>query len=187
MGSFYTRPNSPYIWIKYYQNGRAVRESTGTTKKTVARRVLRTREGDVERGVPINPKMGRITFEEASTHLLNDYKNNGRKTHDHAKRRIELHLKPVFKGSACCHYDAGHPGVHHRTQAAGASNGEINRELACLKRMFLAVHAGQLHGKPHIPMLREDNVRRGFFEPDQFTAVAGNLPAAIQPLASSRP
>ena len=138
MGSFYTRPNSPYIWIKYYQNGRAVRESTGTTKKTVARRVLRTREGDVERGVPINPKMGRITFEEASTHLLNDYKNNGRKTHDHAKRRIELHLKPAFKGKRMLSITT--PAIRAfitERQAAGASNGEINRELACLKRMFL--------------------------------------------------
>ena len=43
-----------------------------------------------------------------------------------------------------------------------------------LKRMFtLAVQAGKLHGKPHIPMLREDNVRRGFFETAQFEAVRG--------------
>jgi hypothetical protein len=28
----------PTNWIKYYQNGRAVRESTGTTKEVVARR-----------------------------------------------------------------------------------------------------------------------------------------------------
>jgi hypothetical protein len=52
----------PTLWIKYYQHGRAVRESTGTTKETVARRLLRSREGDVEHGVPANPKMGRITF-----------------------------------------------------------------------------------------------------------------------------
>jgi hypothetical protein len=50
--------------------------------------------------------------------------------------------------------------------AAKASPGEINRELACLKRMFtLAVQAGKLHGKPHIPMLPEDNVRRASSSP----------------------
>jgi hypothetical protein len=49
----------PTIWIKYYQNGRAVRESTGTEKETVARRILRLREGDVEKGIPIDPKMGK--------------------------------------------------------------------------------------------------------------------------------
>ena len=42
-------------------------------------------------------------------------------------------------------------------QKAGASNGEINRELALLKRMFnLAMQAGKLASRPHIPMLRED-------------------------------
>jgi hypothetical protein len=56
----------PTIWIKYYQNGRAIRESTGTTKETVARRMLRRREGDVENGVPIVPRMGRITFDDAT-------------------------------------------------------------------------------------------------------------------------
>jgi len=48
----------PTIWIKYYQNGRPVRESTGTTKETVAQRILRTREGDVEHGILITPKVG---------------------------------------------------------------------------------------------------------------------------------
>ena len=27
----------PTIWLKYYQGGRAIRESTGTTKETVAK------------------------------------------------------------------------------------------------------------------------------------------------------
>src|SRR5713226_6000743 len=74
MGSVYARKRSPYLWIKYHQNGRAVRESTGTKNETVARRMLRTREGDVERGIPIDPKVGRITFDEAAEDMLNDYK-----------------------------------------------------------------------------------------------------------------
>lgn len=127
----------PTIWIKYYQNGRPVRESTRTNKETVARRILRTREGDVERGVPINPKMGLVTFEEAAADLLNDYTVNGRKTHDHAKRRIELHLTPAFQGKRLLSITT--PAVRAfitARLAAGASNGEINRELACLKRML---------------------------------------------------
>src|SRR5262245_11315528 len=104
MGSLYKRKKRmpdgsmrelPTIWIKYIQNGRPIRESTGTTKETVARRMLRAREGDVEHGIPINPKMGRITFEEATKDLLNDYKINGKKTHDEVKRRIEKHLAVV--------------------------------------------------------------------------------------------
>ena len=54
----------------------------------------------------------------------------------------------------------------------GASNAEINRELAALKRMYtLAMQAGKLLHRPHIPMLDERNVRQGFFEREQFEAV----------------
>ena len=78
MGSLYKRTfttadgtirERPTWWLKYYQNGRAIRESTGTTKETVARRMLRLREGDVERGIPVNPKLGRLTFEEAAADI----------------------------------------------------------------------------------------------------------------------
>src|SRR5215216_4274217 len=129
MGSIYSRKGSQNLWIKYCQNGRAVRESTGTTNETVARRILRTREGDVERGVPINPKMGLITFEDAADDLLNDYTVNGRKSHDHAKRRIELHLKPTFKGKRMLSITT--PAIRAfitARLAAKARAGEINRE-----------------------------------------------------------
>jgi integrase len=195
MGSLYRRTQKlkdgtlrelPTIWIKYYQGGRAVRESTGTTKDVVARRMLRAREGDVERGIPINPKVGKITFEDAADDLLNDYRVNGRKTYDHAQRRIDLHLKPVFRGKRLLSITPSEIRAFVVTrQTAGAANGEINRELSVLKRMFtLAVQGGKLHAKPHIPMLQEDNVRRGFFERAQFEAVRAHLPAPLQPVVT---
>ena len=193
MGSLYKRRvrgsdnnmrELPTIWIKYYQGGRAVRESTGTRKQTVARRILRAREGDVERGVPIVPRMGKITFEDAATDLLNDYQINGKRSHGHVKRRIDLALKPAFKGKRLLSITTSEIRAYVATrQEAGAANATINRELAALKRMFsLAVQAGKLHGKPHIPLLREDNARRGFFEAEQFEAVCRHLPAPLQPL-----
>jgi integrase len=191
MGSLYRRTQKrpdgtvrelPTLWIKYYQGGRAVRESTGTTKETVARRMLRAREGDVERGIPISPKMGRVTFEDAAKDLLNDYKVNGKKTHDHAERRIEKHLTPHFRGRRLANITTTDIRAFIAArQAAGAANGEINRELAALKRMYtLAVQAGKLHAKPYIPMLQEDNVRRGFFERQQLDSVCAALPEPLQ-------
>ncbi|HYE88806.1 MAG TPA: site-specific integrase [Vicinamibacterales bacterium] len=46
------------------------------------------------------------------------------------------------------------------------------------------MQAGKLHHKPHIPLLREDNVRVGFFEPDQYRAVVQHLPASMRPIAA---
>src|SRR5262245_26080052 len=72
-------------------------------------------------------------------------------------------------------------------QQAGAANATINRELAALKRAYsLAIKATppKVTARPHIPGLAENNVRQGFFEPDQFEAVLRNLPDDIRPVAS---
>jgi integrase len=63
------------------------------------------------------------------------------------------------------------------------SNAEINRELTILKRAFsLAIQAGKLMTKPHIPLLKESNARTGFFELDQFQSVVSHLPDPIRPV-----
>ncbi len=210
MGSVYVRKRSPYLWIKYHQNGRAVRESTGTKNETVARRMLRTREGDVERGIPIDPTVGRITFDEAATDLLNDYKANRKRTYVDAKRRIKKHLAPFFgnrrlititttelRAFVAKRLADGTPVRLKRGRGTNderavpdvprqpVSAGEINRELTVLKRMFsLAVQAGKLVRKPHFPMLRENNIRAGFFEREQYLSVLRHLPTSMQPVVT---
>jgi integrase len=62
------------------------------------------------------------------------------------------------------------------------SNGEINRELTTLKRILnLARQNGKLMHVPHVPMLKERNVRTGFFEREQIERILAHLPAAIRP------
>lgn len=64
------------------------------------------------------------------------------------------------------------------------ANATINRELAALKRGFsLAIDAGKLTHKPKFPMLREHNIRTGFFERDHFTAVHAQFAAPLQAVA----
>ena len=211
MGSGYSPKRSPDPWGKYHQHGRPVRESTGTKNETVARRMLRAREGDVERGIPIDPKVGRVTFHEAAEDMLNDYKANRKRTYVDAKRRIDKHLAPFFGNKRLSSITASdirayiakrladtylaHPArrVKRRTGTwqelpevrRPVSVGEINRELTVLKRMFsLAIEAGKLHHKPHFAMLREDNVRVGFFEREQYEAVLAHLPEGMRPVVT---
>ena len=62
------------------------------------------------------------------------------------------------------------------------SNGKINRELTTLKRILnLARQNGKLMHVPHVPMLKERNVRTGFFERDQITRIVAHLPTSIRP------
>ena len=64
---------------------------------------------------------------------------------------------------------------------AGASNAQINRELAIVKRSYrLAIQAGKLLHSPYVPMLAERNVRQGFFEREAFQAAREELPAALR-------
>ena len=151
-------------WIRYYRNGRRHEESSHSTKKGDATALLQLREGDIVRGVPVTAKLGRVSFEEAATDLVNDYRTNGRRSLDVVVRRIELHLKPVFGNRRLSSITTADVRAFVAVrQDAGAANGEINRELAALKRMFcLALQANKLLFRPHIPMLQEHNVRTGF-------------------------
>ena len=81
MGSL--RKRGDIWWIRYYRNGRRFEESARTEKKTDAERLLKLREGDVAKGVPVTPAIGRLRFEEAAADVINDYRVNGKGTEGH--------------------------------------------------------------------------------------------------------
>jgi integrase len=180
MGMLYKRGN--VFWLKYYRAGVPIRESANTTKETDARRLLKQREGDVERGVPLSPKVGRVTVAEALDGLIRDYKVNGRRSLAGLRCKVTLHLEPFFRGRRMANVqtDDVQRYIDHR-QGEGASNASINRELTALKRCFnLCIRAGSLVGKPYIALLKEAPPRAGFFESEQVAAVRRHLPAPLQ-------
>ena len=206
MGWIYRQKNSKNFWIKYYRNGRPFRESSGSTREGDAKRLLRLREGDIERGLPVTPKMGRIRFEEAAEDVLNDYRINARRSLAVVQRRITKHLMPFFGGrrmgaittSDVREFIAKRQSEtvlvrkERKVKVGGAwvtlpeerrvvSNAEINRELTILKRAFsLAIQAGKLMTKPYIPLLKESNARTGFFEREQFDSLLVHLPEPVR-------
>src|SRR5688572_30709506 len=180
------RKRGEIYWIRYYRAGKRHEESTRSSKRADAERFLKLREGDVAKGVPITPAIGRLTFDEASRDLENEYLANGRRSIVGLRVRLKIGLRPWFGGRRMVNIST--PDVRAyvtQRQADGAANGTINRELSALKRMFtLACQAGKLLAAPHIPMLQEDNVRRGFFEREQFESVRRRLPVEVQPVVT---
>lgn len=169
-------------WVRYYRDGRRYEESSHSTKKTDAAALLKVREGDVAKGLPVTSEVGKLRFDEAAADVVTDYKVNGKRSLRDVETRIRLHLEPFFGGRRMASITTADVRryVAHR-QEEGAANASINRELAILKRSYrLAVQAGKLLHRPHIPMLAEDNTRVGFFEEDEFEDVREHLPEHLR-------
>jgi integrase len=133
-----------------------------------------------------SPKSERVRFEELAEDFLNEYQANNRKSLVWARRRIERHLTPFFGGLRAVDITTDRIRVYTVERLkAGASNASINRELGALKRMFnLAAEMTppKVGRVPYIPMLRESNVRKGFFEHGEYLALRHELPDYLKPV-----
>ena len=119
--------------------------------------------------------------------LVADYKIN-RKRVDWCKLVVDKHLKPFFGHvpAAKLTTDMGRTYIAQR-QSKGIANATINRELALLRRAY---NLRRLSTPPrvtsvrYLPRLEEKNVRKGFFEDDQYRRLLDELPEYLQPILS---
>jgi integrase len=157
---------SPVWWIKFYDRGIPSRETSHSSDRKVAEKLLKKRLAEVETKTYI-PREN-IRVDELIADLISDYRVNSQKSTAHVERRWELHLKAFFSRMRAC--DLATDRVRRYIDARladGAQPATINRELALLKRAFnLARECTPPKVKivPYIPMLKESNVRRGFVE-----------------------
>ena len=199
MGSVYSRKRSPYLWIKYHQHGRAVRESTRNEESkpshdeccgraramsNAASRSIRTSAGSR------STKRPRIC--STTTRRIGSAPTSMR------KRRIKKHLAPFFgnrrmititttelRAYVAKRLADGTPVRQKRRQWGQRTKGLYRtcQDGRCQPARSIASSrcssgcsasrsrpASCVH-KPHFPMLRENNVRAGFFEREQYLAV----------------
>jgi integrase len=169
-------------WLQYYVRGERYRESSESTNRAEAVRLLKTRHGEAASGKPIGPDVAKTTLEHLTEIITNEYQANGRQ--GRVIKAPLAHLTRYF-GKDCraieITSDRLTAFITHR-QEQGAANATINRSLAALKRAFtLAEQAGKVARSPHFPMLREDNRRKGFFEHEAYASLAEHLPDYLRP------
>ena len=176
--------HSSVWWINFRdKQGKSHFQSAQTRNKSDAVRVLKRRLAEVALDRFTPPAIEKVTFDDLAKILLNDYRVNKRRSLVRLQGSIR-NLDSFFGGDKVLTITSDRilAYVSYR-QEAGAANATINRELAALKRMFrLGYRAEKVLKIPHISLLREDNARKGFFEPDQLEAVLTHLPQDIQPV-----
>lgn len=171
-GCLYQRPGSEIWWIKYSRYGKPYRESAKTTNRRKAETFLKTRLGEITTGTFVGPKTERVKVEELADDFLRDYRINERKSLDDVTARWNLHLKPFFAPVRAVDVTSELIARYVDTrQRQEAKNATINRELAALKTMYrlgMKATPAKVLRMPAFPHLRENNVRKGFLDDNQY-------------------
>jgi integrase len=186
----YLRGNT--YWIAYHHNGRRIRESAHSIKKTDAKHLLKRRYGEAQSGRPVGPQIEKTALKSLTSMLLDDYRANSRRSLDRAEDAV-THLHRFFgedqraidiTADAIVAYQAQRRRELWKGKPVAAAT--INYEVAMLRRAFrLGARAGKVGVRPEFPMLNVDNARKGFFEPNQYRAVLDQLAHYLRPVAQA--
>ena len=174
-------------WMCFVYRGKYYRRSTETTDQDEAQDILDQVESEIGQGKLPRVYFDRVTFDELAKAYVEDYRINGKDTLDKAERSVK-YLSEEFGGMKAIDITTEEIRSYiARRMDMGYSNGSINRELSALKRMFhLAAKdtPPKVAMIPHIPMLKESNVRKGFFEHHEFLALKNALPSHLKPVVT---
>ena len=165
------KEGSTVYWIQLTHNGAKYRESTGTSDKRRALKLLDLRRAEILTGkFVIDPSQ--LTVGHLVGRYLQEIRAKGNKTAAKSDERWRLHLKASFEQIRANRLssDMVLEYIQDRQQH-GASNATINRELAILKRAYriaLESDPPRVARVPKVPRLKENNVRKGFLEMPQY-------------------
>jgi integrase len=172
-------------WMSFTCKGKFYRKSTETGNQKRAQKIFDKVKGEILEGKMPGIYFDKVTFDELAGDFLTDYRINRRDTVSKAERSVK-YLGDYFEGMMATDITTDKVKSYIESRMCqGYSNASINRELAAFKRMF---HLGaqctppKVTFIPHIPMLKESNVRKGFFEHVEYLALKDALPEYLRPV-----
>jgi integrase len=142
------------------------------------------RQGEIVTGRFGGLEPERVRMKDLFDAVLSDYRDNDRSSLAHVERRLRLHLLPAFADVRAAEFGTFQVKKYASDRRREeASNATINRELSIVKRaLHLAARADppQVWRVPHIPMLEENNVRKGFLEHLAYLRLRDALPEEVR-------
>ena len=184
-------------WIRYSVGGKRYRESTGSTSRREAEKILARRQAELGIGALVAPDAKRLTFADLAQMIRDDYRVQGRRTltvdvvdgREHFGGALAdslTRLERFFGTSRALAITTDRVTAYERDLLGqGYARATVNKDLAALRRAFnLAVKARRLplSAKPSISTPDPRNARQGFFEPEDFRAVLAALPEPLRPV-----
>lgn len=177
------------IWyLKFYRNGKPVRESSHSDKQKVAEKLLAKRLAEVSTDSYVEASDRKVLIDDLYAALVHEYDNNQMASLEGARNRWQ---RPVSEGQEAPppgrlkQYFGGMRALALTTEKLnsyigfcreqGISNATTNRDLAALRCAFnLALKAGRIQKVPTFPHLKESAPRSGFVEDSVFARLASN-------------
>jgi len=194
-GGLFQMKGSRMWYGQWYQNGKQVRISLKTDVKQVAKKELRKRMGDAERGAAPANETRKLRYGHLRQALLDDYTQRGNKS-----LQTLVSGKETIWGLAALDdffgYSDKNPGTLisginidtirkfiRKRQEENIGNAAINRSLAMLRRMFnIARIDGRIQVMPVVKLLKEPPARKGFLTREKFELLLGKLAVHLRPL-----
>ncbi len=171
-GTVYQRPGTKKWWLKFYVDGKPVRESSGKEDRDEALERLKVRIGESK---PKDKRSIGVLLDG----LVEDYEIND-KSVDWAKLVVEIHLRPHFGSMRAEKLSKQDVRTYIlKRKNLGRKNATINREISLLRRAFNLAEVPF----PKTQKLEENNVRRGFQSPESFAQLLSKLPEHLRPIA----
>jgi len=165
-------------WIQYWFNGKDRRESTHSTNESVADRLLTKRiaakEGETLTEAAIRP----LRFKDLQAAIERDYRKEQNKSFDRMQDAFQA-LAAKFAGwKTTAITDVALEEYVDKRLEEGRAHATILYELRMLRRAFRLAK----RPCPAMPSLSVKNVRKEFFEEEEFQAVVHRLPIYFQPV-----
>jgi len=184
MGHLYKQKGSKNWFMQYFRDGKRYRESTRTDNKPLASKRLKKRDGEIAEGKFPGLKAIQTKIDDLVELYIDDFESNNRKSIREAYHFRDLILEN-FGGKKASHITSKDIKDYRKKRreegekGRGIQDSTVNRELGALRRMYnlgMRQDPPLVSRVPNIQFIKENNIRTGFFEHDEYLSLRGASP-----------